>query len=92
MGQAQRGNPDVFAISDSSLQDYWKKQTCPIMLVYRDDHGKIWWMDINADLNSSNRADLSDRRASNEIIFNGEPFTALNLLKIRDRLLASTEG
>jgi len=59
------------------------------MLVHRTDDGYIRWMDVCAWLREQNKA---GKKSIKQIIFTGEPFTALNLLRMRDRVLSQTDS
>ncbi len=79
-----RNGQELFTIKNARLRNHWQKQAYPIMLVNRSPDGQIRWMDISAYLKEKN---AGKQRQSLKIIFNGEPFTALNLQRLRDRLI-----
>jgi hypothetical protein len=50
------------------------------MLVIRTSDGQIRWMNVTDYLKRQ-------RKNTRQIVFEGEPFTALSLVRLRDRLL-----
>jgi hypothetical protein len=52
------------------------------MLVIRTSDGKIRWMNVSEYLRKAGKG-------TKQIVFDGEPFTALNLRKLGDRLLSA---
>lgn len=83
-----RDDARVFDISKSRWADYWQQHEYPVMLVVRSGDGDIEWMNVSDY--------LRDKRASgewpiNQIVFDGEPFTALNLQRLRDKLIPLPE-
>jgi hypothetical protein len=50
------------------------------MLVIRTSDGQIRWMNVTEYLQRHTKE-------TKQIVFDGEPFTALNLIRLRDRLL-----
>ncbi|WP_261891276.1 TIR domain-containing protein [Acaryochloris marina] len=85
----------VLIHASPDLCSYWQQQAYPVMLVLRDNSGDILWMNVTAACQDSERVrpnfDRSESTTSGPleqtIIFQGEPFTALNLQRIRDQLL-----
>jgi hypothetical protein len=76
----QRDDAEVFTIKKKRWADYWLKQAYPVMLVIRTSDGKIRWMNVT---------DYLRRHGPNigQVVFEGEPFTALNVARLRDRVL-----
>jgi small GTP-binding protein len=73
-------NAEIFTISNPRHIKYWKSQAYPVMLIIRNSEGLIRWMDITEYLkNRSND--------SRQIIFKGESFSTLSLLRLRDKIL-----
>jgi small GTP-binding protein len=72
---------DVFTIQEAGWAEYWREQTSPVMLVRRISDGQIRWMNVT---------DTLKRQGKNvkQIVFEGEPFTALSVMKLRDRVFA----
>jgi hypothetical protein len=76
---------EVFSIQKPRHAEYWQNQAYPVMLVVRTEDGRVRWMDVSDYLrNESSRT----KQPVRQIVFQGEPFTALNLQRIRDRVLA----
>jgi hypothetical protein len=76
----ERDEAEVFTIKKPRQAEYWLSQAYPVMLVIRTSDGKIRWMDVTAYLRRHGKD-------TKQIIFEGEPFTALNVARLRDRLL-----
>ena len=88
----QRDGAEVFAIKNPRHATYWQEQPCPVMLVIRTSDGIIRWMNVTDTL----RLHEPETR---QILFDGEPFTAESLRRMRDRILppgdssaATTDG
>ena len=73
---------EVFTIKTDRLREYWQQQNYPVMLVIRTSDGEIRWMDVSAYLKDG-RGERG--KNPNQVIFRGEPFTALNVQRMRDR-------
>jgi hypothetical protein len=76
----QRDEKEIFAIKNPRHAEYWLAQAYPVMLVIRTSDGKIRWMNVSAYLKRHGKK-------TKQIIFEGEPFTALNVVKLRNKLL-----
>jgi len=74
---------DVFTINNERYAEFWRNQMFPVMLVHQRADGQMFWMDISAYLNQHGAR-------TREIFFDGEPFTALNIIKLKDRLMTRT--
>ena len=70
----------MFTIKKKRQAEYWLSQAYPVMLVIRTSDGKIRWMNVTNYLQRHG----PDTR---QIILEGEPFTALNVARLRDRVL-----
>ncbi len=81
----QRDDKEVFTIKKRRQAEYWLSQAYPVMLVIRTFDGKIRWMNVTNYLRQHGTA-------NKQIIFEGEPFTALNVAGLRDRVLRESEG
>ena len=57
------------------------------MLVIRTSDGTIRWMEVSDYLR---RESQGGKKTVKQIVFDGEPFTALTLLKYRKKLLENT--
>lgn len=84
----QRDGAEVFTIKNERLLQYWQQHAYPVMLVIRSSDGVIRWMEISSYL----RDRVDQEELSQQIIFDGEPFTALNVQRLRDKLLAARSG
>ena len=62
----------------------WLGQDGPVMLVHRCADGYIQWMDVSAWLRTASAGRKTPVR---RIVFAGQPFTALSLHRLRDRVL-----
>jgi small GTP-binding protein len=76
----KRDGADVFRIKNPRHAQYWGHQAYPVMLVIRTSDGQIRWMDVTEQL-------LRNDKPSRLIVFSGEPFTALSVLRFRDKLI-----
>jgi len=75
---------EIFRIKNQRLRDYWQQQAYPVMLVIRTSDGQIRWMDVSRYLRERGKTEESKTL---QVVFDGEPFTALNLQRMRDRLI-----
>lgn len=78
--QTRKGDgEEIFKIKKPSHSEYWLAQAYPVMLVIRTSDGQIRWMNVT---------DYLQKRGTStkQIVFDGEPFTALSLVRLRDRL------
>ena len=71
---------EIFRIAKPRHAEYWLAQAYPVMLVVRTSDGQIRWMNVTDYLREHGAK-------TRQIVFDGEPFTALNLVRLRDRLL-----
>ncbi|HYH81809.1 MAG TPA: DUF4365 domain-containing protein, partial [Longimicrobium sp.] len=72
---------EAFSIEDPRLVASWRGSVQPVVLVIRNSEGQIRWMNLTDALK---RHDPGDR----QMLFGGEPFTALNVALMRNRMLA----
>ena len=77
----QRDGREIFAIQNPRRARYWQAQAYPVMLVIRTSDGTIHWMNVTDHLKAH------VKKPPEQIVFAGEPFTALNLIRLRDRLI-----
>ncbi len=70
---------EIFIIKDPTHAEHWQAQAYPVMLAIRTSSGQILWMNVTDYLN---------RHATKiqQIVFDGEPFTALSVVRLRDKL------
>jgi hypothetical protein len=78
----RRDGREVFQIRKPRQALYWQQQAYPVMLVIRTSDSVIRWMDVSAYLKAK-----SGKKVVTQVIFQGEPFTALNLQRMRNRLI-----
>lgn len=76
---------EVFQIKNPRHADYWKAHAYPVMLVIRTSDNTIRWMNVTDYLK---RQGTSKR----QIVFDGEPFTALSVTRLRDSLFPELMG
>ncbi len=74
---------EIFTIKKGRWAAYWQQQAYPVMLVIRTSDGKIRWMNVTDYL----RHHSEGGRRVKQIVFDGEAMTALNLQRMRDRLI-----
>jgi len=79
----KRDESEVFDISNERWADYWQQQAYPVMLVIRKSNGDIRWMDVSEYL----KRESAGGRKVKQIVFDGEPFTAWNVQRWRDKML-----
>lgn len=73
----------MFQVGSKKLVDQWRRSHSPVMLVHRTEDGYIRWMDVSAWLKEKTQ----DRKTPvKRIVFDGEPFSALNLQRLWDRV------
>lgn len=73
---------EMFRIKNPRHAEYWQTQAYPVMLVIRTSDGEIRWMNVTEYL---------QRQVGHtkQIRFEGEAFTALNVIKLKERLFAN---
>jgi small GTP-binding protein len=82
----KRDGQEIFAIKNPRWAEYWQAQAYPVMLVIRTSDGTIRWMNVTEHLKAYGE------NPPRQIVFAGEPFTALNLVRLRDRLIPQAEN
>jgi len=83
LSERKRDGAEIFKIKKERWVEYWQQQAYPVMLVIRTSGGEIRWMNVTEYLKRHSRGGKQVK----QIVFQGEPFTAPNLQKIRDRLI-----
>ncbi len=73
---------EIFRIKKPRQAEYWQAQAYPVMLVIRTSDGQIRWMNVTEYLKRQGAK-------TRQIVFDGEPFTALSVLKLKARLFGS---
>ncbi len=76
----RRDDVEVFTIKKKRWAEYWLSQAYPVMLVIRTSDGRIRWINVTDYLREHGTG-------TKQIVFQGEPFTALNVVRHRDMLL-----
>jgi small GTP-binding protein len=79
---------DRFHIKNFRSAEIWPKLGSPVMLVNRASDGVIAWMDASNYIKEEREKTTG---AIREIIFSGEPFTALSLQRLRDKVQDTRE-
>ena len=79
--EARKDGREVFKIPKSRHVEYWTAHEYPVMLVIRTSDGQIRWMNVTEYLNKQGKA-------VKQIVFDGEPFTAASLWRMRDKVLS----
>jgi hypothetical protein len=88
LDERQRDKSEVFRMKKPRWADYWMAHNYPVMLVIRTSDKRIRWMNVTQYLT---RKKESGEWPVNEIIFDGEDFSPLNLLRLRKSLLPPPE-
>lgn len=81
--EARKDGREVFKIKKPRHAEYWTSQEYPVMLVIRTSDGQIRWMNVTDYLVKLKGQD----KAVKQIVFDGEPFTAASLWRMRERVL-----
>ena len=82
----ERDGKEVFTIKNDRHVDYWQSQAYPVMLVIRTSDGSIRWMNVTEYLKKNGKG-----KKAKQVLFDGEPFTALNLVRMRDTMFPPGE-
>jgi small GTP-binding protein len=77
----KRDGKEIFTIRKKRHAEHWQAHAYPVMLVIRTSDGQIRWMNVTDYLKRHKGKDTK------QIVFDGEPFTALNVAKLRDKLI-----
>jgi Domain of unknown function (DUF4365) len=64
----------IFRIKNPRHAEYWQAHKYPVMLVIRSSDGEIRWMNVTDYLRRK-------KGAVQQFVFEGEPFTAINVAK-----------
>jgi hypothetical protein len=86
LSKRKRDEEEIFTIKNPRWSDYWQQQAYPVMLVIRTSDGAIRWMDVTQYLK---RESQGGKKTVKQVVFDGEPFTALSLLNHRKKALAT---
>lgn len=74
--RTRKDGKEIFQIKKPRHAEYWQAHAYPVMLVIRTSDGKIRWMNVTDYLREHGTQ-------TKQIIFEGEPFTALNVARLR---------
>jgi hypothetical protein len=80
--ETRKDGREVFKIKKPRHVEYWTAQEYPVMLVIRTSDGQIRWMNVTEYLKKQDKV-------ARQIVFDGEPFTAASLWRMRDRVLGA---
>ena len=79
----KRDDKEIFYVKPRHAE-YWKNHNYDVMLVIRTSDDEIRWMNATEYLKKHGKN-------TRQIIFDGEPFTASNLIRLRNRLVQQPE-
>jgi small GTP-binding protein len=74
----RKDNKEIFTIKNPRHAEFWQSHQYPVMLVIRTSDGEIRWMNVSDYLKRHGKV--------KQVVFEGEPFTALNVARLRDKL------
>lgn len=81
--QWKRDGKYIFKLTDPYYAETWHPDhlVYPVMLAIQTSDGQIRWMNVSDYL-------AEHGKQTKQVIFDGEPFIALNLVEMRNRLLS----
>lgn len=82
--ESRKDGREIFKIKKERHTEYWKAHEYPVMLVIRTSDGQIRWMNVTEYLKKQGKA-------VKQITFDGEPFTAASLWRMRDKVLEAVK-
>jgi WD40 repeat protein len=82
--ERKRDEKEIFTIKDERWAEYWQAHAYPVMLVIRTSNGEIRWMNVTEYLK---RHTEGGKKPVKHVVFDGEPFSAENLRRMRDRIV-----
>jgi hypothetical protein len=82
--ESRKDGREVFKIKKDRHFKYWQAHEYPVMLVIRTSDGQIRWMNMTEHLKKQ-------VKPVKQIIFDGEPFTAASVRRLRERVLGECE-
>lgn len=80
--EPRKDGREVFRIKKERHAEYWQAHEYPVMLVIRTADEQIRWMNVTEYLRKQGKA-------VKQIVFDGEPFTALSVWRMRERVLGA---
>jgi hypothetical protein len=78
--ESRKDGREVFKIKKARHAEYWQAHEYPVMLVIRTSDGQIRWMNVTEYLKKQGKA-------VKQVVFDGEPFTAQSVWRMRDTVL-----
>ena len=78
--QRRRDDVEIFTIKNPRHAEYWLNQAYPVMLVIRTSDGRIRWMNVTDYLKEHGKE-------TKQIVFQGQPFTAPDVVRKRAEIL-----
>ena len=79
-----RAGNAAYEVGSKKFVERWEQSESPVMLVHRTGDGYIQWMNVGARLEKNK----GRKTPVKQIAFEGEPFTALNLQRLRGAVFA----
>src|SRR5262245_51321495 len=79
--ESRKEGREIFKIKNRHHAEYWRSHEYPVMLVIRTSDGVIRWMNVTECLKRHDKA-------VKQVVFDGEPFTAQSVWRMRDNVLA----
>jgi WD40 repeat protein/GTPase SAR1 family protein len=73
---------EIFTVKKDRHLEYWQSQAYPVYLVIRTSDGVIRWMNVTEYLKERTN------KASRQIVFDGEQFTAFTLMSLRSTYIS----
>ena len=77
----ERDEKEIFQVKKEWWGKTWQSQPGDVYLVIRTSDAVIRWMNVTECLRKQGKKTVK------QIVFEGEPFTVLNLLRVRDNLV-----
>jgi WD40 repeat protein/GTPase SAR1 family protein len=77
--ETRKDGRQIFKIRKPRHAAYWQAHAYPVMLVVRAAGGEIRWMNVTEYLKRHGAK-------TRQVVFEGEPFTALSLVRLRDKV------
>jgi hypothetical protein len=79
LNERKSDNKEIFRIKTPRHAEHWMGLAHPVMLVVRTSDGRIRWMDVTEYIRKHGTK-------VRQIVFEGEPFTVLSMVRLRDKL------
>ncbi len=78
--ESRKDGSNIFRIKKERHAEYWQAHEYPVLLVIRTSDGQIRWMNVTEYLKKQGKV-------VKQIVFDGEPFTAASVWRMRDKVL-----